>query len=103
MSEKIKKEAEEINIDEKLEELLKDPLIQGEEEQTFIKTIGEHLKKGEVPLDLILNKSKESSAKMEDLKKLNPEFESFISHHQRNLSDAMTQLYDLINKQDNSK
>lgn len=103
MSEKLKQEAEEINIDEKLEELLKDPLIQGEEEQTFIKTIGEHLKKGEVPLDLILNKSKESSAKMEDLKKLNPEFESFISHHQRNLSDAMTQLYDLINKQDNSK
>lgn len=103
MSEEIKKEEEEINIDEKIDELLKDPLIQGEEEQTFIKTIGEHLKKGEVPLDLILNKSKESSAKMEELKKLNPEFESFISHHQRNLSDAMTQLYDLINKQDTSK
>lgn len=103
MSEEIKKEEEEINIDEKLNELLKDPLVKGEEEQLFIKTIGEHLKKGEVPLDLILNKAKESSTKMEELKKLNPEFESFINHHQSNLSDAMTQLFDLVNKQNGDK
>jgi|APGre2960657404_1045060.scaffolds.fasta_scaffold37352_5 F0F1-type ATP synthase delta subunit len=103
MSEELKKEAQEINIDEKINELLKDPLVKGEEEQTFIKTVGEHLKKGDIPLDLILAKSKESSAKMEEIKKLNPEFESFINHYQRNLSDAISQLFDLANKQNGTK
>ena len=96
---KIKTEENEEDITKKLNELLEDPLVKGEQEQNFIKNVGEYLKKWEVPLDLILDKAKESSSKMEELKKINPEFESFINHHQRNLSDAMTQLFELISKE----
>jgi hypothetical protein len=78
MSEEIKNEEvnnEEVNIDEKLNELLNDPSIKTEEEKKFIQEVGEALKKGEVPIDLIMNKANEASSKFDNFKNTSPEFE----------------------------
>jgi F0F1-type ATP synthase delta subunit len=90
MSEEIKNE--EVNIDEKIKELLNDPLIKTEEEREFVNNIAESLKKGDVPVDLILNKSNEALSKLKDLTNLHPEFDSFVKHYESKINEAMAEM-----------
>ena len=94
MSEEIKNEEQ--TIDEKLNELLNDPLIRTKEEKDFIQNIGESLKKGQIPIDLILNKTKDATSKLEDLKKVNPEFESFVNHYKNKINETMEEMKILL-------
>jgi F0F1-type ATP synthase delta subunit len=103
MSEEIKNEEEEINIDEKLNNLLEGPLVRTEEDKTFIKNIGESLKKGEFPIETVSNKVKESLSKLEDLKKEHPEFESFVSHYKNIINENMLKMTDLLKTQNFKK
>jgi len=96
MSEKIKKEAEEINIDEKLNEMLNDESFKTEEEKIFLKDVAESLKKGEVPINLFLNKLNEGSSKLEELTKTNPEFESFTKHYNQKINDMMSEIMETL-------
>ena len=108
MSEEIKNE--ELNektieptIDEKLNELLNDGSIKTEDEKIFLKDIAESLKKGEMPFDLILNKTNEATSKLEDLKKLRPEFESFSNHYTQKINQIMSEMLQPFKDQLNKK
>jgi hypothetical protein len=102
ISNSVTKEEEEI-INEKLNSLLEDPLVRTEEDRIFIKTVGESLKKGEVPIELVSNKLKESLSKLEDLKKEHPEFESFVSHYKNIINENMLKMTDLSKPQNFGK
>ena len=102
MSEEIKnEEVNESNIDEKLDEMLNDPSIKTEDEKLFLKDVGESLKKGEVPVNLFLNKLDEASSKLQQLTKTNPEFESFVKHYNNKIGEVINEFINpLKNKTD---
>lgn len=97
MSEKIK--IEEQLIDEKINELLNDPLIKTEEDKKFINDVASSLRKGEMPIDLISNKYNEAISKLNDIKNNHPEFESFTKHYQNKINEVMTQLTEQLKNQ----
>ena len=86
-------------IEEKLNEQLNDPTVKTEEEKKFITDVVDKLKTGEVPVDMILGKFNESITNLDNLKKTNPEFESFVSHYQTKINDAMKQFNELLKGQ----
>jgi hypothetical protein len=45
---------------------------------------------------MILGKFNESIANLDNLKKTNPEFESFVSHYQSKINNAMKQFNELL-------
>lgn len=90
MSEKIKNEEQ--LIDEKINELLNDPLIKTEEDKKFINDVASSLKKGEMPIDLISSKYNEAISKLNDIKNNHPEFESFVKHYQNKINETMMQM-----------
>jgi F0F1-type ATP synthase delta subunit len=83
-------------IEEKLNEYLNDSTVKTEEEKKFMTDVVDKLKTGEVPVDMILGKFNESIANLDNLKKTNPEFESFVSHYQSKINDAMKQFNELL-------
>ena len=101
MSEEIKNKEE--NIDEKINEMLNDPLIKTENEKNFLKDVSESLKKGEIPVTLFLNKLNEGSSRLEELKKTNPEFESFAKHYNQKISEIMSEMIEPLKNQSNEK
>jgi F0F1-type ATP synthase delta subunit len=90
-------------VEEKLNEYLNDPSVKTEEEKKFMKDVVDKLKTGEVPVDTILGKFNESMSSLDNLKKTNPEFESFVSHYQSKISDAMKQFNELLKNQASNK
>lgn len=83
-------------IEEKLNEYLNDSTVKTEEEKKFMTDVVDKLKTGEVPVDMILGKFNESIANLDNLKKTNPEFESFVSHYQSKINNAMKQFNELL-------
>ena len=88
-------EKKDVNIDEEVNKLLENSSITTEEDKNFIKNIGESLKKGEPPIDLIFGKSKEAISKLDELKKTNPEFESFVTHYKNKINESVNQMMKL--------
>ena len=101
MLDEIKNEEE--NIDEKLNEMLNDPSIRTEDEKNFLKDVAESLKKGEIPIDLMLNKLNEGSSKLQQLTNTNPEFESFAKHYNQKISEIMSEIIEPLKNQSNEK
>lgn len=90
-------------VEEKLNEYLNDPSVKTEEEKKFITNVVDKLKTGEVPVDMILGKFNESITNLDNLKKTNPEFESFASHYQSKINDAIKQFNELLKDQTSNK
>jgi hypothetical protein len=90
MSEEIKNEQEE--IDKKIDELLNDPVFKTEEEKKFLNNVASSLKKGELPINLIMNKANEASSKLEEILKTNPEFDFFVKHYQNKINDDISKM-----------
>jgi len=101
MSEEIKNEEQ--TVDEKINELLSDPLIKDEEDRQFLKNVGESVKKGHVPVELLLNKVDSVSNKLNDLIKANPEFASFLKIYQDKMNDVMLQFNEALKKENSGK
>jgi methanogenic corrinoid protein MtbC1 len=101
MSEEIKNE--EPTIDEKISELLNDPSVKTDEDKKFLKDVAESVKKGEVPVDILLNKISTVSSALNNLKKTNPEFSSFVRHYQTKMDEAIKQLNDDLKNESNGE
>jgi hypothetical protein len=94
MSEEIKNE--EVNIDEKLNELLNDPSIKTEEEKIFVKNVAEKLKAGDVPIDLFMDKRNELKLKFEEVIEKVPEFKQVSELYLKKFDDEMNKMYEML-------
>lgn len=90
-------------VDEKMNEILNDSTIKNEENNKFINDVGSSLKKGEVPIDMIMNKYNEAFSKLDDIKKNHPEFESFVKHYQDKINQGILKMQEMLKNQSNGK